>query len=57
VGHVGKEFAFSSVGFPCLQHRLMRDRRSLFSLLFCLEEGEAGISMFDQAAQARTVAF
>jgi hypothetical protein len=33
----------------------MRDRRSLFSLLFCLEEGEAGISMFDQAAQARTV--
>ena len=55
MGHVGEEFALGAVGGLCLQHRLMRGRGGLFSLLLGLEEGKAGIPVFDRAPQPGTI--
>jgi hypothetical protein len=56
MSHVGEELALGIVGCLRFQHRLMRDRGGPFGLLFRLKEGEAGISVFDQAPQPGTVA-
>jgi hypothetical protein len=51
VGHISKEVAFGEVGCLGFQHRLMRNRGVPFSLLFRLQEGEAGVAVFRQGSR------